>query len=242
MLEHNKIHYGDAYELIKLLPDKSVDLIITDPPYLMGNLRKDCKSRLSKNMQSVCAELFEADIVNGLKPEILSEFIRVLKTINCYIWCNKAQIPDYLDFFVKQHNCRFEILVWHKRNAPPLFSNRYLPDKEYCLYFRKGGYCNPQSYDNAKTVLEGPLNVGDKKRFRHPTIKPLRFIRTLIYNSSKIGDLILDPFMGSGMTAIAATEMGRRFIGFENNHKWHKIACDRLNGIDALGQIAFLLR
>ena len=100
----------------------------------------------------------------------------------------------------------------------------------------------PQSYEDAKTVFFEPTNKADKKLFAHPTVKPLKFITAFIRNSSKPNDLIFDPFMGSGTTAIAALETGRRFIGFENNSKWFKIACDRLNGIDAQGQTSFLLR
>ncbi|MCL2798305.1 MAG: site-specific DNA-methyltransferase [Firmicutes bacterium] len=242
MLEVNKIHYGDAYELIKLIPDKSVDVIITDPPYHFSNMQSGGKSPLARQHRERKKELVELDIVKGIKPEILVEFVRVLKTVNCYIWCNKKQIPEYLEFFATRHGCRFEILIWSKSNALPMFHNTYLSDKEYCLYFRKGGYCNPQNYDDARTVFYEPTNITDKRLFTHPTIKPLKFIATLIRNSSKPGDLVFDPFMGSGTTAIAATETGRQFIGFENNAKWYKIACDRLNGIDATGQTAFILR
>jgi len=240
----NKIHLGDAYQLIKLLPDKSVDLIVTDPPYLMKGLKTNQKvySKLCKNIVARDTELYSANIVNGYNIDILNEFVRVLKNINCYIWCNKAQIISYLDFFVKQHKCKFEILIWNKSNPVPAYNHNYLTDKEYCLYFKNGGYCQPQSYVDAKTVFYEPINVTDKKLFKHPTIKPLKFIKTLISNSSKLGDLILDPFMGSGTTAVASLELGRQFIGFEYNSKYHTIANNRINGTNANGQTSFLLR
>jgi len=243
VLEKNKIHLGDAYSLIKQIPDNSIDLIVTDPPYLMDvKPRQKVNSKLGKSIKMRDTELCGADIVNGIKHEILSEFVRVLKIINIYIWCNKAQIISYLDFFVKVHKCKFDILFWVKSNPIPAFHNNYLTDKEYCLYFRKNAYCKPKTYENSRTVFFEPCNVLDKKLFLHPTIKPLKFIKTMINNSSKQGDLILDTFIGSGTTAIAALELGRQYIGFEHNKKYYDIANNRLNGINASGQTSFILR
>ena len=90
----------------------------------------------------------------------------------------------------------------------PLFNNKYMTDKEYCLYFRKGAYCNPKDYASAKTVFYQPINAKDKKQYGHPTIKPLNIIQTLIENSSTRGQTILDPFMGSGTTGVAAIKAG----------------------------------
>ena len=236
MLELNKIHFGDCYELIKLIPDKSVDLIVTDPPYQIDNTKAGGKSELSRSIQGMNDELERNELGEGIDFSILDEFVRVMKKINCYIWCNHKQIPDYLDFFVKEQGCSFDILIWNKTNALPLFNNKYLTDKEYCLYFRKGGYCNPSNYEDAKTVFYEPINIKDKQHYRHPTIKPLKVIRALIRNSSREQDVILDPFIGSGTTAVAAQETGRQFIGMELNEKYHKIAVDRVEGFLANGQ------
>lgn len=81
-----------------------------------------------------------------------------------------------------------------------------------------------------------PLNVL-KSKFMHPTIKPLEFVQNQILNSTNEGEVVLDPFMGSGTTAVACKNLNRQFIGFEVDSKWHKIACDRLNNIQANGQI-----
>lgn len=78
-----------------------------------------------------------------------------------------------------------DIIIWNKTNALPLFNNKYLSDKEYCLYFRKGGYCSPKSYEDAKTVFLYPINIKDKKKWKHPTIK----LEALIRNSSRENDM-----------------------------------------------------
>lgn len=82
-----------------------------------------------------------------------------------------------------------DIIIWNKTNALPLFNNKYLSDKEYCLYFRKGGYCSPKSYEDAKTVFLYPINIKDKKKWKHLTIKLETLIRKLIRNSSRENDM-----------------------------------------------------
>ena len=98
----------------------------------------------------------------------------------------------------------------------------------YCLYFRRGAYCQPLSYDKAKTVYDLPINAKDKRLYGHPTIKPLPIIRNLVENSSREGALVLDPFMGSGTTAVACKELNRNFIGFEINPDYHAASLQRL--------------
>ena len=72
------------------------------------------------------------------------------------------------------------------------------------------------------------INHADKKIYNHPTIKPLEYIRTLIRNSSNENDVILDPFMGSGTTAIACLKENRRYIGFEINEEYYDISQKRI--------------
>ena len=222
------IKCGDCLELVKELPDNSIDLIVTDPPYLIENTHAGGGSEFSKSIQNMNDELSGNNIVSGFNSEILNEYIRVLKKINIYIWCNGKQIPQYLDYFVNRHNCSFDILIWNKTNALPTFNNKYLTDKEYCLYFRKGGYCSPASYEDAKTVYYQPINIIDKQQWKHPTIKPLNIIETIIKNSSVEGDTILDCYMGSGTTGEACANTNRKFIGFEISDKWFKIAEERI--------------
>lgn len=224
---------GNSYELIKTIPDNSIDLIVTDPPYLIESTNAGSNSALSKSIQKMNDQLAEGVLTDGITNNILEEFVRVMKKINIYIWCNHKQIIQYLDFFVKKYNCKFDILIWNKSNATPLFNNKYLTDKEYCLYFRRGGYCNPSSYDAAKTVYYQPINAKDKTRYEHPTIKPLNIIENLIKNSSKEGDVVLDAFMGSGTTGVACKALKRDFIGIELDQHFFEIAENRINNTSA---------
>ena len=172
--------------------------------------------------------MIKGSLVNGYDYVILDELVRVMKTINIYIWCSKKQLLFYFDYFVKKLGCNYEVLLWNKTNAMPLYSNTYLSDKDYCLYFRNKGYCKPKSYSDARTVCFSTTNMSDKKRYGHPTIKPLEFIRKIIRNSSVEGDVVLDSFMGSGTTAVACILENRNYIGFEVNKKYYDIALKRI--------------
>lgn len=224
-----KLYNADAYKVLKEIPDKSIDLIVTDPPYLIESTDAGSNTPLSRSIQNMNNELKNGILTEGITNDILEDFVRVCKNINIYIWCNHKQIPQYLDFFVTKNGCKFDILIWNKTNATPLFNNKYLTDKEYCLYFRRGGYCNPSSYDAAKTVYYQPINAKDKTRYEHPTIKPLNIIENLIKNSSKEGDVVLDAFMGSGTTGVACKALKRDFIGIELDQHFFEIAENRIN-------------
>lgn len=248
MLERNNIYLGDSYELIKQIEDKSIDLIVIDPPYQIDGKPKSKEAlekttnKITKSINKLNNELQENNICDGIREEIFEEFMRVMKTPNIYIWCNRKQIPMYFNYFVNKLQLNFEILVWNKANVMPLYNHQYLNDVEYCLYFRGANVCNPKCYNDAKTVFRNPTNKIDKFAYHHPTCKPVPIIETLIKNSSKENDLVLDCFLGSGTTAVACKNLNRDYIGIEINPKWYKIACNRLEGCDANGQTSFILR
>lgn len=232
----NTITLGDSYKLIKDIPDKSIDLIYTDIPYLFadgGSSNSPLSQRIKKLKQQDLA-----GITKGIDYKILMDFIRVLKKVNCFIWCSKEQILDIMNFFYK-YGCRYEILTWNKTNPTPMTNNTFLPDIEYCLYFRETGVRLNDGYELKSKWYEGPINKKDKDKYKHPTIKPLELVKRHILHTTQKDDIILDCFSGSGTTCVAAKELGRRFIGIEIDPEYHKISINRLNGILANGQISF---
>ena len=233
MIEPNKIYNKDCISWIKDVPDNTIDLVIIDPPYKIRKKTQEVNS-LAIAVKKYNLELQRDNLIDEYDKSILEELIRVMKKINIYIWCNGEQVPFYIDYFVNKNKCKMDILVWNKTNAMPLYNNKYMTDKEYCLYFRKGGYCKPACYEDAKTVFYLPINQSDKKKWIHPTIKPLSIIRTLIRNSSKENDVVLDCFLGSGTTAVACILENRNYIGVELNKKYYDIANKRISelGVD----------
>ena len=234
----NNIYLGDAYELIKKIPDKSIDLIVTDPPYEIKGLNEDT-GLLKGRKNSHNSQLRDNNLGDGINLKILDEFARVLKKINLYIWCNKEQIYDYMTYFVKERKCNFEIIIWAKPNPAPFINGHYLKDKEYCLFFWEKGVKVGGDYHSLKTYYIKSTNTEDKNNFLHPTIKPIDIIENLIRNSCN-GKLILDPFVGSGTTCLAAKHLGFNYIGFEINETYYNIAKQRLNGINQKGEINLL--
>ena len=182
-MEVNQIVLGDAYELIKELPDKSVSIIVTDPPYELGKNGFGATAEGKWYARPYGKEIAEDTLANGIDLKILHEFVRVMKKINIYIWCNKEQIYDYMTFFVKERKCNFEIIIWAKQNPSPFTNFHYLKDKEYCLYFwEPGAMCKP-SVSTGRTVYITNVNKADKDKYGHPTIKPEEIIENLIRNS-----------------------------------------------------------
>lgn len=224
---------SDYLDYIDKIPDHSIDLVVVDPPYDLSVRHDGGKLYHNKGFTQSNVELAESNIDLGFDIGVfVKNMLRVMKGINIYIWCNKKQIPEYLDIFVNELNCHFDIICWHKVNALPTYKNKYLTDTEYLLYFQDSGKCNPQSYEDAKTYYLQPINSKDKKQFGHPTIKPLNIIESVIRNSSKEGDIILDCFMGSGTTGVACKNLNRKFIGIEISDKWYQVAVDRIAGTE----------
>lgn len=223
---------GNSLELLKNIHSGSIDLIVTDPPYEVTTTNGGGTVNTIKKLKDSLQDLKEGevDLTQGYDIEAYGEeFIRVMKEVNIYVWCNKAQIPKYLDFYVTRHKCKFDILCWHKTNALPTYSNKYLTDTEYLLYFRKGkGKCFPETYEDAKTYYVAPINHKDKKMYGHPTIKPLDLTEKIIRNSSREGQTVLDPFMGSGTTGVACVNTDRKFIGMELDEKYFDLSEDRI--------------
>ena len=227
-MELDKIYNMDCLEGMKNIPDKSVDLIVTDPPYELetqgGGIYNQADKQYVKELQ---------DIKDGFRTEILDEICRVLKKINVYLFCSQKQIIPLTDYFVTKRGCNWNLLSWHKDNPVPACGNKYLSDTEYLLFFREKGVKLYGDFKTKRTWFNTPLNQADKELYGHPTIKPVHIVETLIINSSKEGQSILDPFIGSGTTAVACIKENRHFIGFEINEKYYKIACNRIRAEQA---------
>jgi len=232
-MELNKIHLGDAYKLIKELPNKSVDCIYTDIPY---DIRNDGGGGFMEKRINRIRKTELVGLNKSIDYDVLNDFVRVLKNINIFIWCNKHQLKPILDFFANQ-NVLFELLTWNKTNPIPMTDNVWLSDVEYCLYFREKKVVKLNNgYELKSKWYVSPLNMDDKNQYGHPTIKPLELVKRHLLHATQENDVILDPFMGSGTTALAAKEIKRQFVGFEIDSDYYKIAVDRLNGINKGGQ------
>jgi DNA modification methylase len=227
----NQIINADCMDILKQLPDKCIDLVVTDPPYEMvsgGKGKGDLADRqVNRNI------LFRnTGLYDGIKNEVLEELYRVMKKTNIFIFCSKNQIHQLLKFF-EDKSQNFDILTWHKLNPSPLANMKYLNDTEYCLNFREKNCIIRGDLLQKKKYFITAVNQADKEKYNHPTIKPLDIIKQLVINGSNENDLILDCFSGSGTTAIACHNLKRRFICIEKDYDYWKASVERLENAQA---------
>ena len=216
---------GDCLERMKEIPDGSVDMVLTDPPYRTISGGNKSNASLSKSMGGNNGKVFEHNDINF--SMWVPEVFRVLKDgSHAYFMTNFINLfalqKELTDSGFKIHN----LLVWKKNTCT---ANRwYMKNAEYTLFARKGGaktINNPSS-----KVVHDFNNPRDKV---HPTEKPVGLMDYYIENSSTRLDTVLDPFMGSGTTGVAAKSLGRGFIGIELDETYFNIAKERINAIEA---------
>lgn len=243
---------GDCLDLLGGVPDKSIDLVVIDPPYEFcggggagafgtkkrnyhteylslyrqtGKTKETERLRICSNKDNQRAST--KNISKGFDNTILDILVLKMKKINIYIWCSKSQFRQIIDYF-DDLECKIDLLTWHKTNPVPTCNNTYLSDTEYLFYIREKNVKLYGSYVTKKKYYITPTNKEDKQKYKHPTIKPLEIIKNLIINSSNEGDTILDCYMGSGTTGVACKELNRNFIGFEIDENYFNIAKDRI--------------
>lgn len=223
--------HGDCIDYMRSLPDKSVDLVLTDPPYEMeihgGTGYNDFSTR-----KLVCDKHI-AGICNGFDYErVFNEFLRLCRIPNILIFCSNNQVGKIMGWF-EHRDLAATLLVWNKTNPIPLCYNKYLSDVEFIVYVHGKGatFNNDSPYDYKRKVYTSNV-VGSKERI-HPTEKPVKYLMQLIELHSAKGDCILDPFGGSMSTGVAAMNLGRRFIGIEIDETYYNAAVKRVKAVAA---------
>lgn len=210
----NKITHADCMDILKELPDKSIDLILTDFPYNEVN-------RESNGLRPL--DFGVADELNLSLDSLMSELIRVCKG-SFYAFCGTEQVSDIRRWLVKS-GFSTRLLIWEKTNPLPMNGEDiWLSGIECCVYGKLKGATFNEHCKN--TVLRYPI-CADKFRF-HTTQKPLAMFKYLIRVSSNENDIVLDCFSGSGTTAVACHELKRKFICIEKDKDYYEQSVERL--------------
>lgn len=219
-IELNKIYNVDCIEGLKCLKTNSIDMVLTDIPY--GNVTKNGEERAKSKGQMRVLNKGVADILTFDLDVFLDECYRVTKG-SIYIFCGIEQMSSIFSFFDSKKDMSTRQCIWHKSNPSPLNAQHYwVHSFENCIYAKKrktvyhGGY--------AHNVWKYPI----ERKIEFHTPKPLKLFKELIAKSSSEGDLILDPCIGSGTTAVAAKELNRNFIGFDLHNEFVELADRRL--------------
>ena len=212
MIELNKIYNEDCLEGMKRIPDGSVDCIVTDIPYNECNRADNGLRNLDKDKADI--GMFDVAVLTKNLCD---------KTIgSIYMFCGFNQVSTIRQT-MSQKGLSTRIVVWEKTNPSPMNGSViWLSGVELCVYGKKQGATFNLHCKN--TVFRYPCGGGRI----HPTQKPVELMSQLIVASTKESDIVLDPFMGSGTTAIAAIREKRNFIGFELNKEYYDKACKRI--------------
>ena len=222
-----KLINGNCLDTLKNIPNESIDLIVTDPPYPTtsrgnagnsgGMLQKDINKK---------GKVFTYNNINC--KEYAPEFYRLLKDgSHCYVMTNHINLIDMLNTFTDVGFHFIKSLIWNKGNK--IMGQYYMSQYEYILFFRKGkgkkinncGTSDILSIPNKKTKDKDGKNI-------HDTEKPTELMEVLVNNSSQENELVLDPFMGVGSTGLACIKNNRNFIGIEIDENYFNIAKSRL--------------
>lgn len=216
----NTIQCIDCIKGLEILPDKSIDLIIADPPYGISR-RLNCKN---KRLGTTAKLNF--DFGNWDKFDKRWFKVALKKTRGWIIsFCAKKDLGKFWNTLEKNGFVAIDALVWQKPDPVPLNAkSRFLNAWEVAIVGKRpGAYWNSQ-YQHNILKYQAPKN---KSRI-HPTQKPLGLIEKLIKLTTKENDIVLDPFMGSGTTAVACKRLKRKYIGFEISKKYYKMAKERV--------------
>src|SRR3989338_5581093 len=255
----NKNHQGECIEIMSKLGDKSVNLILTDPPYNASKGGVNLPDNKTGGAYYKVNEEWDkfdkySDYIDFTRKWI-KESDRILSDKgSIMVCCSLHNVAEVIMALKELDYKPLNIITWRKPNAMPSITKRMLTHStEFIVWFSKGkqwtfNYDKMKRYNYGKQLrdvwdfpsCQGPERIkGDNGRAAHPTQKPLKLFKRLVEMASNEGELILDPFMGSGTTAIASQELGRKWIGIENNAEYIKITNDRLSKLNGQKKINF---
>ena len=227
----------DCMEGMKQFPEKGIDLVITDPPYL--HVKGGMKSKKynvgtwngNSKMVNNLSNFGEVEINN-----FLDLIIPKMKKINMFIFCSKLQLQYYFTY-IKNKKLKYDLLVWDKVKYSMKSTKFFTSDIEYVVRIYQDGVSLKKIMTNDE--IKSDINYYTKRqayeqpRGKHETGKPVELIKKYIMVASEENDIIFDPFIGSGTTAIAAMNTGRNFIGFELDKGYYNIANKRIEAAQA---------
>lgn len=210
-----------AEDVERLMGGEKADMVFTDPPYKIET-KGGCKGSIGKSLKKQGSDI---EFISNFDP---SDFLLVMpdlfaaKKMNAYVFCNKSLLPNYLNWAVEK-GYSYNVLIWRKPNAIPI-GDSHRPDIEYLLLFRLSAIWNSSVPGvNYSRCLDFGRESG-----LHPTMKPVGLVGNEMQISSNILSIVVDPFLGSGTTMVAAHQLNRRCFGMEIDPKYCQVILDRM--------------
>ena len=202
----NQVIEGDCLNKMADMPAECIDLVVTDIPY--GEVTRKCNIR---NMDKGNADILTFDL------HIFTQDLIRLTTGSIYIFCGQEQVSTLLDI-LRHNQLSSRLCIWEKTNPAPINGQYlWLSSIECCVFAKKPNATFNRHCESV--VWRFPCGHGKQ----HPTEKPLKLMEFLIESSSNIDDIVFDPCIGSGTTAVAAKMLGRNFVGIELDKSYCEI-------------------
>jgi site-specific DNA-methyltransferase (adenine-specific)/modification methylase len=244
----NKNYEGDCVKIMPQLDASSINLILTDPPYNASKGGVDLPENQTGGAYFKVNE--DWDIFEDYKDYFeftkkwIKEADRVLSNEGSIMVCCSFHNIGEVIMSLKELDYKFlNLIIWEKPNAMPSITKRMLTySTEFIVWFSKGkrwtyNYEEMKKYNFGKQLrdvwrfpsCQGSERIrGNNGRAAHPTQKPIKLFERLVEMASKKGEVVLDPFIGSGTTALACEKLQRKWIGIDKNAGYIKIADGRL--------------
>lgn len=240
---------GDTFYVLDNIKPGTIDMIFADPPYFLSNDGITCQAG-----RMVSVNKGEWDKVSSLeeKHKFNRRWIRLCKralSSNGTIWISGTMHNIYsIGMALEQEGFKIiNNITWQKTNPPPNLSCRcFTHSTETILWAQKKEKTSKYLFNyqlmkeqnggkQMKDVWSGALTPKNEKKYgKHPTQKPLYILRKIIEASTKDNDIILDPFCGSSTTGVAAKQLGRQYIGIDNEQKYIELSMKRLMSEDEI--------
>lgn len=235
-----RLMQGDCIKLMQSLPNNSVDLIVTDPPYehVMGGMK-------SKRYN---AGVWKADSYINMKMsqfkkkeifQFLDTVIPKMEKVNMFVFCSRLQLAHYFDYLNQHKKLKYDLLVWDKSSKDNKYGMKssmfYTSDIEYVLRIYESGVhlfkvlTDDESKSDYRYYMKRQKFAQPKGL--HESMKPIELLERYIKVSTNENDTVLDCFMGSGSTGVASLKLGRNFIGIELNEEYFNIAKNRIEKV-----------
>ena len=210
------IKQGDCIELMKEVPDGSVDLVATDPPYCVGVSSNGLKSSFT-----------DFNLMRPFFEELFNQWRRVLKVGGHVYCCTDWRTYPFLYPIMLRFLSVKNVIVWEHMLMRP--GNWYRGSYELIM-FAINGEGKRQFGGGERDVWQIKNGaVASIAKRKHPSQKPIELMTRMIKNSTREGEVVLDCFMGSGSTGVACVNTGRQFIGFELDERFYEIAEQRID-------------
>lgn len=230
----------DCLEGLRELESNSVNCIVTSPPYNKKGLLKNPKKgnqiwgKFNIDYETYGDNMREEDYQNWM-VELLNECTRVLAPDGSFFfnhkprrYKNRCHLPT--DFICQSDAQLYQLIVWDRRNSPNIRNDVLVPCTEHVYWFCKK---KPKVFRDAvdPRFRSEIWVIPPERQKNHPAPFPETLVRNCIALTTEEGDLVLDPFLGSGTTAVVASEMNRNWKGFEIDEKYIQMCNDRVNKV-----------